>query len=102
MVLLVNMHLIKGTDYFVMSASRVQGDSDGPLVPMIRLVLKENDVIPMVLLLQNKFAFRLSNSALQLLFIFLVLLANLVQNKFTFKLHQVKARNTYYEFFLVL
>ena len=28
----------------------VQGNFDGPLVPMVRLVLIENDVIPMVLL----------------------------------------------------
>ena len=27
-----------------------QGNSDGPLVPMVRLVPLENDVIPMVLL----------------------------------------------------
>ena len=39
-------------------------NSDGPLVPMVRLILIENDVIPMVLLGQNKFACRLSNSAL--------------------------------------
>ena len=43
MVLLVNMHLIKGHGW-------VQGNSDGPLVPMVRLVPIENDVIRMVLL----------------------------------------------------
>ena len=37
-------------------------NSDGPLVPMVRLVLIENDVIPMVLLVQNKFAFTPSKS----------------------------------------
>ena len=41
--------------------------SDGLMVAMIRLILIiliENDVIPMALLVQNKFAFRPSNSAL--------------------------------------
>ena len=42
----------------------VQGDSDGPLVPMVRLVPMENDAIPMVLLVQNKFAFTPSRNAL--------------------------------------
>ena len=41
-----------------MWSSLVQGNSDGPLVPMVRLVLIENDVIPMALLVKNKFAFR--------------------------------------------
>ena len=49
-VLLVNMHLIKKTDYFLMWSGWVQGNSNGPLVPMVRLVPIENDVIPMVLL----------------------------------------------------
>ena len=31
-------------------------NSDAPLVPMVRLILIENDVIPMVLLVQNEFA----------------------------------------------
>ena len=39
-------------------------NSDGPLVQMVRLVLIENEVIPMVLLVQNKFSFRASNSSL--------------------------------------
>ena len=33
-----------------MSPGWVQGNSDGPLVPMVRLVPIEKDVIPMVLL----------------------------------------------------
>ena len=37
-------------DHFVMWCGWVQGNSDGPLVPMVRLVPLENDVIPMVLL----------------------------------------------------
>ena len=37
-------------DYFPMWPGWVQGNSDGPLVPMVRLVPIENDVIPMVLL----------------------------------------------------
>ena len=45
-------------------------NSDGLLVPI------KNDVIPMALLVQNKFAYRPSNSRLDFLFIFLVLLAN--------------------------
>ena len=47
-----------------MSPGWVQGNSDGPLVPMVRLVLTENDVIPMVLLVQTKFAFTPSKNAL--------------------------------------
>ena len=35
----------------------VQGNSDGPLVPMVQLVPMENDAIAMILLVQNKFAF---------------------------------------------
>ena len=54
MVLLVNMHLIKGTYYklFSHAAWLIEGQaySDGTLVPMMRLVQIENDVIPMVLL----------------------------------------------------
>ena len=46
--------------------------TDGPLVPMVRLVPMENDVIPMVLLVQNKFAFTPSRNALT------------TQNKFAF------------------
>ena len=33
----------------------VQGNSNGPLVPMVRLVPIENDVIPMVLLVNGSF-----------------------------------------------
>ena len=54
MVLLVSMLLIKGTYYklFSHAAWLIEGQaySDGPLVPMMRLVQIENDVIPMVLL----------------------------------------------------
>ena len=54
MVLLVNMHLIKGTYYklFSHAAWLIEGQaySDGLLVPMMRLVQIENDVIPLVLL----------------------------------------------------
>ena len=39
-------------------------NSDGPLVQMVRLLLIENEIIPMVVLVQNKFAFRPSNNAL--------------------------------------
>ena len=38
--------------------------TDGPLVPMAGLVPIENDVIPMALLVQNKFAFTPSRSEL--------------------------------------
>ena len=49
MVLLVNVHLIKGDlDYFPMRPGWVQGNSDGPLLPMARLVPIENDVIDKV------------------------------------------------------
>ena len=41
-------------DYFLMWPGWVQGNSDGPLVPMVQLVPKENDVIPMVLLVSVK------------------------------------------------
>ena len=52
LVVLMNMYLVKGTlDYFVMWCGWVQGNSDGPLVPMVQLVPLENHVIPMVLLL---------------------------------------------------
>ena len=47
-----------------MWSSWVQGNSNGPLVPMVRLVPMENDAIPMVLLVQNKFAFTPSKNAL--------------------------------------
>ena len=47
-VVLLNMHLIKGTDYFLMWSSWVQGNSNGPLVPMVRLVPMEKHPIPMV------------------------------------------------------
>ena len=50
MVLLVNMHLIKGIKIFSMWSNWVQGNSDGPLVLMVRLVPIEKDAIPMVLL----------------------------------------------------
>ena len=38
--------------------------SDGPLIPMVQLILIENDVISMVVLVQNEFAFRPNNSTL--------------------------------------
>ena len=38
-----------------MWSSWVQGNSDGPLVPMVRLVPIENDVIPVVLLVNMHF-----------------------------------------------
>ena len=127
----------------------VEGNSDGPLVPMVRLVPMENDAIPMVLFsakkvhfytkwkrtnnyyerssfykktTQNKFAFTSSKSALQFLWIFLVLYPNHA-NKFAFTpsknaliiimniprfisqphktsslLHQVKTRYNSYEY----
>ena len=51
MVLLVNMHLIKGT-WIILSCDLAgyRAISDGPLVPMVRLVPKEKHPIPMVLL----------------------------------------------------
>ena len=39
-------------------------NSDGLLVPMVRLVPMENDAIPVVLLVQNKFTFTPSKNAL--------------------------------------
>ena len=63
-VLLVNMHLIKGTlIIFPCDLAGYRAISDGPLVPMVRLVTTEN-AIPMVLLVQNKFAFTPSRNAL--------------------------------------
>ena len=53
MVLLVNMHFIKGTYRYILFScglARVQGNSNGPLVPMVRLVPMEKHPIPMVLL----------------------------------------------------
>ena len=51
MVLLVNMHLIKGTwIILLMWSGWVQGNSNGPLVPVVRLVPMEKHPIPMVLL----------------------------------------------------
>ena len=50
MVLLVNMYLIKGTYIIFPCGGWVQGNSDGPLVPMVRLLPIEKDVIPVVLL----------------------------------------------------
>ena len=44
-------------DYFLMWSSWVQGNSDGPLVPMVRLAPMEKHPIKMVLLVQNKFSF---------------------------------------------
>ena len=43
-VLLVNMHL----NYFLMWSGWVHGNFNGPLVPMVRLVPIENDVIPLI------------------------------------------------------
>ena len=54
MVLLGNMRLIKGTYYSLVWPGWVQGNSDGPLVPMVRLVPIENDVIPVVLLVKMR------------------------------------------------
>ena len=51
-------------DYFPMWPGLVQGNSNGPLVPMVPLVPMENDAIPMVLLVQNRFAFTPSRNAL--------------------------------------
>ena len=48
MVLLVN------TYYSLVWPGWVQGNSDGPLVPMVRLVPIENDVIPVVLLVKMR------------------------------------------------
>ena len=68
MVLLVNMHLIKGTlIIFPCDLAGYRAISDGPLVPMVRLVLIENDVIPVVLLVQYKFAFTPSRNALTII-----------------------------------
>ena len=39
-------------------------NSNGPLILMVHLVLIENYVIPMVLLVQNKFTFGPSNDVL--------------------------------------
>ena len=74
----------------------VQGNSDGPLVPMVRLVPMENDAIPMVLLVQNKFAFTPSKNAL-------IIIMNIPRSisqprKTSSLLHQVKARYNYYEY----
>ena len=51
---MVNMRLIKGTYYSLVWPGWVQGNSDGPLVPMVRLVPIENDVIPVVLLVKMR------------------------------------------------
>ena len=69
----------------------VQGNSNGPLVPT------ENDAIPMVLLVQNKFAFTPSRNAL-------IIIMNIPRSmsqprKTSCLLHQVKARYNYYEYF---
>ena len=70
--------------------------TDGPLVPMVRLVPTENDVIPMVLLVQNKFAFTPSKNAL-------IIIMNIPRSisqprKTSSLLHQVKARYNSYEY----
>ena len=39
-----------GGDYFLMWSSWVQGNSNGPLIPMVRLVSMEKHPIPLVLL----------------------------------------------------
>ena len=44
-------------------ATDIERGSDGPLLPMVRLVPMENDAIPMVLLVQNKFPFTPSENA---------------------------------------
>ena len=74
----------------------VQGNSNGPLVPMVRLVPMENDAIPMVLLVQNKFTFTPSENAL-------IIIMNVPRSigkprKTSSLLHQVKARYNSYEY----
>ena len=51
MVVLVNMHLIKGT-FAPATQLKLQGNSNGPLVPMVQFVPMRNDVI-LVVLLEN-------------------------------------------------
>ena len=57
MVRLVPMECIslRELDYFLMWSGWVQGNSNCPSVPMVRLVPIENDVIPMVLLVNGSF-----------------------------------------------
>ena len=101
MVLLVNMHLIKGTlIIFPCDLAGYRAISDGPLVPMVRLVLIENDVIPVVLLVQYKFAFTPSRNALTII---MNIPRSISQSRKTSSLlHQVKARYNYLRIFLVL
>ena len=66
--------------------------TDGPLVPMVRLALIENDVIPMVLLVQNKFPFTPSRNAL---IIIMNIPRSISQPHKTSSL--LKARYNYYE-----
>ena len=70
--------------------------TDGPLVPMVRLVPMENDAFPMVLLVQNKFAFTPSKNVL-------IIIMNIPRSirqprKTSSLLHQVKARYNSYEY----
>ena len=44
-------------DYFLRWSSWVQGNSNGPLVPVVQLAPVEKHPIQMVLLVQNKFSF---------------------------------------------
>ena len=74
----------------------VQGNSDGPLVPMVRLVPMEKHPIPMVLLVQNKFAFTPSKNAL-------IIIMNIPRSisqprKTSSLLHQLKTRHNSYEY----
>ena len=94
MVLLVNMHLIKGTlIIFPCDLAGYRAISDGPLVPMVRLVLIENDVIPVVLLVQYKFAFTPSRNALTII---MNIPRSISQSRKTSSLlHQVQARYNY-------
>ena len=45
-------------DRFTLTYINRYVNSDGPLVPMVRLILIANDIISMVVLVQNEFAFR--------------------------------------------
>ena len=83
-------------DYFPMRPGWVQGNSDGPLVPMVRLVRMDSDAIPMVLLVQNKFTFTPSKNTL-------IIIMNVPHSirkprKTSSLLHQVKARYNSYEY----
>ena len=71
----------------------VQGNSNGPLVPMVRLVPIENDVIPMVLLV-NK-----ARSKYKHAMCILRSISHLC--KTSLLLHQEKRVHSYYEYYLL-